>query len=117
MLASAFSVSPKKKNVDDMRESPALVIWASRAARRAEVTCHDPHVAVIPPTRRHAALAGERSVPLDAERVRGFDIVLVTIDHDAVDDALIAAEARLVVDTRNVMAAWRTAPGDRLVAA
>ena len=106
-----------KKNVDDMRESPALVIWESLAGRGAEVAYHDPHVAVIPPTRRHAALAGKRSLPLEAERVRGFDVVLVTTDHDAVDYALIAAEARLVVDTRNVMATWRAALGDRLVAA
>ena len=106
-----------KKNVDDMRESPALVIWASLAARGAEVTYHDPHVAVIPPSRRHGRLAGAHSVPLDAERLRVADLVLVTTDHDAVDYALVAAEARLVVDTRNVMAPFRIAMGDRLVTA
>ncbi len=106
-----------KKNVDDMRESPALVIWQSLKARGAEVAYHDPHVAVLPSTRRHADLAGARSLPLDVARVRSFDLVLVTTDHDAVDYALIAAEARLVVDTRNVMASWRADMRDRLVAA
>jgi UDP-N-acetyl-D-glucosamine dehydrogenase len=106
-----------KKNVDDMRESPALVIWESLKARGGEVAYHDPHVAVIPPTRRHRGLAGERSVPLDADRLRGVDLVLVTTDHDAVDYALVAAEARLVVDTRNVMAPWRETMGDRLARA
>jgi len=106
-----------KKNVDDMRESPALVIWQHLAARGAEVAYHDPHVGVIPPTRRHADLAGECSVPLDAERLRAADLVLVTTDHDAVDYGLIAAEARLVVDTRNVMAPWRAVLAERLVAA
>jgi len=106
-----------KKNVDDMRESPALVIWQHLADRGAEVAYHDPHVGVIPPTSRHADLAGERSVPLDVARLRAADLVLVATDHAAVDYALIAAEARLVVDTRNVMAPWRAAMAERLVAA
>ena len=106
-----------KKNVDDMRESPALVIWEGLSARGAVVGYHDPHVAVIPPTRQHGGLAGERSVALDAASVAAVDQVVVATDHDAVDYALIAAHGRLVVDTRNVMARWRERMGDRLVAA
>ena len=106
-----------KKNVDDMRESPALVIWEGLRARGAVVGYHDPHVAVIPPTRQHGGLTGERSVALDAAGVAAVDLVIVATDHDAIDYALIAAEGRLVVDTRNAMARWRLSMGERLVAA
>ena len=53
-----------KKNVDDMRESPALKIMEILAARGAEVIFHDPFIPEIPMTREHPALAGRRSTPL-----------------------------------------------------
>jgi UDP-N-acetyl-D-glucosamine dehydrogenase len=97
MLGAAY-----KKNVDDMRESPALRLMEMLEQRGSAVAYHDPHVPVIPPTREHASLAGRTSLPLTKEALRGHDAVLVATDHDAVDYALIAAEARLIVDTRNV---------------
>ncbi len=106
-----------KKNVDDMRESPALVIWEGLRARGAVVAYHDPHVAVIPPTRRHGGLTGERSVVLDAAGLAAVDLVVVATDHDAIDYALLATHGRLVVDTRNALAPWRERMGERLVAA
>ncbi len=90
-----------KKNVDDVRESPAFVIWELLQARGAEVAFHDPHVAEIPRTREHAGLAGRRSLALDPATLEGFDAVLVVTDHDAVDWGLVARHARLVVDTRD----------------
>ncbi|HKY94314.1 MAG TPA: nucleotide sugar dehydrogenase [Kiloniellales bacterium] len=93
-----------KKNVDDMRESPALVLIERLEAKGAEVAFHDPHVAAIPPTREHAKLAGRRSVALTAEALAAADAVLIATDHDEVDYALVARHARLVVDTRNAMA-------------
>ena len=104
-----------KKNVDDMRESPALVIWQLLEERGAVVGYHDPHVAEIPPTRDHASLGGRRSVALDAEVLGAADLVLVVTDHAAVDYGLVAETAALVVDTRNVMASFRSALGGRLV--
>lgn len=91
-----------KKNVDDMRESPALRLMEMLEQRGATVAYHDPHVPVIPRTREHASLAGRSSLPLTPEALRGQDAILVATDHDAVDYALVAAEARLIVDTRNV---------------
>ncbi len=44
------------------------------------------------------------SVDLTADVVAGYDVVLVSTDHDAVDYRLIADNAKLVVDTRNVFA-------------
>lgn len=92
-----------KKNVDDMRESPALEIWELLEARGAVVAYHDPHVPVIPPTREHAALTGRRSRPLDAATLAAADAVVIVTDHDRLDLAAIARHARLVVDTRNAM--------------
>ncbi|MDX6750364.1 nucleotide sugar dehydrogenase [Geminicoccaceae bacterium 1502E] len=90
-----------KKNVDDMRESPALTVWRLLEARGALLSYHDPHVPVIPPTREHAALAGRRSVPLEAEALRQLDAALVITDHDAIDWSLLQRVVPLLVDTRN----------------
>jgi UDP-N-acetyl-D-glucosamine dehydrogenase len=93
-----------KKNVDDMRESPALILMELLDQRGAETRFHDPFVAMIPPTREHAALTGRCSVSLSEDELRLADIVLIAADHDGVDYALVADQARLIVDTRNAMA-------------
>jgi UDP-N-acetyl-D-glucosamine dehydrogenase len=92
-----------KKNVDDTRESPGLVIIELLEARGASADYHDPHVPTLPVTRDHAALAGRPSQPLNAEAVAGYDAVLICTDHDAVDYTLLAQEAALIVDTRNAL--------------
>ena len=91
-----------KKNIDDMRESPALVLLELLEAAGAKVEFHDPHVPEIPMTREHSELAGRRSV--DIERAATSDAVLIVTDHDAVDYEELASRAKLIVDTRNAMA-------------
>ena len=105
-----------KKNVDDTRESPSLVLIEAIEARGAACDFHDPLIAQIPPTREHPGLAGRRSVDLTREVLAGYDAVLIATDHDAVDYALVSDAARLVVDTRNAMAR-RGLPGERVVKA
>ena len=90
-----------KPDIDDIRESPALEILEFLEKRGAEVGFHDPWVPVIPKTREHGAIAGRRSAELSAELVDTYDLVLVVTDHRDVDYPLIAATARLIVDTRN----------------
>ncbi|GAB4226987.1 MAG: nucleotide sugar dehydrogenase [Methyloligellaceae bacterium] len=90
-----------KKNVDDMRESPSLTLIDLIEERGGVVDYHDPFIPEIPPTREHAALAGRKSVPLEAGTIAGYDAVLIATDHDDVDYRLIADSAALVVDTRN----------------
>ena len=92
-----------KKNVSDMRESPSLALLELLEERGAATAFHDPHVAVIPPTREHPEFTGRKSTALTASAITGYDCVLIATDHKAVDYALIAANARLVIDTRNVM--------------
>jgi UDP-N-acetyl-D-glucosamine dehydrogenase len=85
-----------KANVNDMRESPALKVIDLLIEEGAQVAYHDPHVPQL-------AKVGLRSVPLDAELLRGVDAVAVVTAHDGIDWALVAREAPLVVDFRNVV--------------
>ncbi|MBB4200295.1 UDP-N-acetyl-D-glucosamine dehydrogenase [Rhodoblastus sphagnicola] len=90
-----------KKNVDDMRESPALKLIELVEARGAKTEFYDPFVSLIPPTREHAALSGRRSLPWSAALAGGYDATLIVTDHDTVDYRAIVDCAPLVVDTRN----------------
>jgi UDP-N-acetyl-D-glucosamine dehydrogenase len=90
-----------KKNVPDIRESPSLKLIELIEARGGKTAYHDPHVGLIPPTREYKHLEGRTSVDLTEEEVRGFDVVLIATDHDAVDYAALAAWSPLIVDTRN----------------
>nr|WP_281262086.1 nucleotide sugar dehydrogenase [Azospirillum thermophilum] len=92
-----------KKNVDDIRESPAFALLHLLEGRGAVVDYHDPHVPQIPPTREHSCFAGRRSVPLTADGLAGYDAALICTDHDAVDYRLLADGVPLIVDTRNAM--------------
>ena len=92
-----------KKNVDDMRESPSLVLMELLEAEGAEVAYHDPFVPIIPHTREHDELAGRESVNLTPETVSGFDIVLISTNHDGLDYQMLADDAKIIVDTRNAM--------------
>ncbi|QYK43635.1 MAG: nucleotide sugar dehydrogenase [Paracoccaceae bacterium] len=105
-----------KKNVPDIRESPALRLIELLEERGASAAYHDPFVPAIPRTRAYGALMGRASVPLDAATIEGFDAVLIATDHDALDYALIAGHAALVIDTRNAIAR-RGLPMDRVVKA
>lgn len=93
-----------KKNIDDIRESPSLRLMELIEARGAVANFHDPLVDFIPPTREHASLAGRQSTPVNAATLARYDAVLVATDHDAIDYALVAAHAKLIIDTRNVFA-------------
>ena len=93
-----------KKNIDDMRESPSLVLIGMLEEAGAAVEYHDPFIARIKPSREHGHLTDRRSVSLSAKRIAAADAVLIVTDHDSVDYKLIGKHARLVVDTRNAMA-------------
>jgi UDP-N-acetyl-D-glucosamine dehydrogenase len=87
-----------KKNVDDLRESPALELLERFQQLGAEVEYSDPHIPLIPPLRRgHIEMS---SVAPDAQRLAGCDAVILAADHDAFDYAAIAKQAPLVIDTR-----------------
>lgn len=86
-----------KKDVDDLRESPALVIIELLRKRGAVVSYNDPYFARVG-RGRHYDLNMENT-PL--EDLGQYDAVLIVTDHSDYDYARIVAESKLVVDTRN----------------
>ena len=93
-----------KKNVDDLRESPAMVLYELLEARGAVVEYHDPFIPEIHETRDHPTLTGRKSVGLNAKSVASYDAALIVTDHDNVDYNLLVKNSILVVDTRNAVA-------------
>lgn len=97
-----------KRNVDDLRESPALTIFKQLEAKGAAVDYYDPWVRMIPETRDFPHLAGRRSVAWKPEGfAEDFDAALIVTDHDAVDYQALANSVDLIVDTRNALRAVR----------
>ena len=92
-----------KKNVDDMRESPALTLIDLLEEQGAKVDYHDPIIAAVKPSREHPHLAGRRSVALSAANLKRADAVLIVTDHDGIDYKAVGRQAKLVIDTRNTM--------------
>jgi UDP-N-acetyl-D-glucosamine dehydrogenase len=92
-----------KKNVDDMRESPSLVLTELLEAEGADVAYHDPFVTVIPRTRQYDHMAGRASLDLTPEVIADFDAVLISTNHDGLDYQMLADWAKLIIDTRNAM--------------
>jgi len=88
-----------KKNIDDIRESPALKLIELLHAKGAVVAYHDPHIPRFAGLRAYD-LAME-SVPLTASLLAAQDAALIVADHDRVDYRFVLAHAPLVVDTRN----------------
>jgi UDP-N-acetyl-D-glucosamine dehydrogenase len=89
-----------KKDVDDMRESPALKIIDLLKNAGAKVTYNDPHIQIFRGTRLYPDLSME-SVPLTEETLQQADCVLLVTDHSAYSYKWIAFHASLIVDTRN----------------
>lgn len=89
-----------KKNVDDMRESPAIKLMEMLRDRGAEISYSDPYVPVFPKMRaHHFALA---SIELTMENIASHDLVLLATDHSSYDYKLIQKHANVIVDTRGV---------------
>jgi len=93
-----------KRNVEDTRESPSLVMMEHLESQGAQCDFHDPFVELIPPTRSSPQLSGRRSQTLTDATVADYDAILIATDHDDVDYGLLARRGRLIVDTRNVFA-------------
>ncbi|KJR45693.1 UDP-glucose dehydrogenase [Desulfosporosinus sp. I2] len=88
-----------KKDIDDMRESPALKIIELLRKQGAKITYHDPYIPVIEP--HGGSTLQMESVPLTDDVLVNADCVLILTDHSTVDYEHIVDKARLVVDTRN----------------
>jgi len=88
-----------KKNVDDTRESPSLVIMDLLMKKGAYIQYSDPYLNEVPKTRKFSF--NLKSIALSKETIKEFDLILLSTDHDGVNYELIESEAKLIVDTRN----------------
>jgi UDP-N-acetyl-D-glucosamine dehydrogenase len=86
-----------KKDVDDLRESPALAIIEILKREGAEVSYNDPFFPTVGHGRKYSLNMTSRPV----ENLADYDCVLIVTDHSAYDYARIVSEAQLVVDSRN----------------
>jgi UDP-N-acetyl-D-glucosamine dehydrogenase len=87
-----------KRDIDDIRESPALDIIRLLEGQGARVAYSDPHVPCFSENGHEY-----RSVPLSQQSVGAADCVMIVTDHSDFDYPMVARAARLVVDTRNAM--------------
>jgi UDP-N-acetyl-D-glucosamine dehydrogenase len=87
-----------KKDVDDLRESPALKVAQHLLKWGARISYHDPYI-----PRCRIADQEYASVPLTSEVIREFDLVIITTDHSNVDYQKVVEHAVLIYDTRNAL--------------
>jgi UDP-N-acetyl-D-glucosamine dehydrogenase len=88
-----------KRDIDDVRESPALDVIRLLEASGADVVYHDPYI----PTIREDGSVWE-SVPLTDAEIARADVVVIVTDHKCIDYQRLVDQASLVVDTRNATA-------------
>jgi UDP-N-acetyl-D-glucosamine dehydrogenase len=86
-----------KKDIDDLRESPALTIIELLQKEGAQVSYHDPYFLFIGKGRKYD-LQMKRT---EMEKLGQYDCIVIVTDHSAYDYKKIVSEAQLVVDTRN----------------
>jgi UDP-N-acetyl-D-glucosamine dehydrogenase len=93
-----------KRDLGDLRESPAPVLIRRLERRGAQVRWHDPHV-------RGYKIADSAAVAVEgeltAEELAAADLVVVHTDHSAYDPAMIVRHSQRVFDTRNLTAGHR----------
>lgn len=105
-----------KKNVADMRESPAMKLMQLLDEAGARVVYLDPHVPDIPPMRDYGQYRGRTSADATTLAPGQFAAVLIATDHDAIDYSALTRLDCPIVDTRNAIAR-RGLPTDRVTKA
>lgn len=87
-----------KADIDDVRESPALEVFAKLRHKGANVIYHDPFVSQL-------SIEGQihHSQALNPDLLAAVDAVAIITAHSQVDYALLAAHSPCIIDTRNVM--------------
>jgi len=85
-----------KRDIDDLRESPALKVARLLADRGAMLSYHDPYIPQI-----NSAGLDLRAVALSPETLAAQDLVIITTAHTNVDYKMVVNHAPLILDTRN----------------
>ena len=89
-----------KKDVDDVRESPSVILIELLQKHGAKPAYHDPFIPSGKEMREHN-ITNLRSVPLTAENIAKYDCVVISTDHTDTDYELVCKHAKLVIDSRN----------------
>jgi len=88
-----------KKDIDDLRESPALEIIKKLEEENAVVSYYDPYISeFINNEKKYKSLE-----ELKGEEIKEKDIVIIITDHSLVDYKMVIKNAKIVFDTRNVI--------------
>ena len=87
-----------KKNIDDMRESPSVLLMEKLRELGAEISYSDPHIPVFPKMREHKFNLS--SIQLNPETIGKYDCLLLATDHDKFDYEMIKKHAKLIIDSR-----------------
>jgi UDP-N-acetyl-D-glucosamine dehydrogenase len=91
-----------KRDIDDMRESPAMDVMGLLLARGAKVSYADPFVPVVH-GREWSGGFDLTAVEMTRGRIAQYDCVVIVTDHKAFDYDMLLDEADLIVDTRNAI--------------
>ncbi len=89
-----------KKDVDDMRESPAIKIMELFEKEGSEVSYSDPFIKSFPKLRNYKY--EKESIKISPESLNQFDLVVITTDHSSFDYEMIRRNAQIVLDTRGI---------------
>ena len=89
-----------KKDVDDVRESPALEIMEILQAKGALLSYSDPYIPRLHKMRAYD-FSHMSSLPLNEDVLKSQDLVLITTDHSSIDYQWVVDHASSIVDTRN----------------
>ena len=94
-----------KRDIDDVRESPALSIIDRLRSKGCEVRYHDPFVRELrfDDTHTEGGRAPLASVELNDQEIQAADCVVIVTNHSQIDYARVTEKASLVVDTRNAL--------------
>jgi UDP-N-acetyl-D-glucosamine dehydrogenase len=94
-----------KKDIDDVRESPALSIIDRLRSKGCEVRYHDPFVRELRFDDAHTEGSGDplNSIALSDEEIKAADCVVIVTNHSNIDYRRVLDQAPLVVDTRNAL--------------
>jgi UDP-N-acetyl-D-glucosamine dehydrogenase len=91
-----------KREIDDMRESPALDVMGLLLARGARVSYADPYVPLVH-GREWSGGYDVQAVDLMRGSIAQYDAVVIVTDHKAFDYKALLDEADVIVDTRNAI--------------
>ncbi|MDQ2668869.1 MAG: nucleotide sugar dehydrogenase [Gemmatimonadota bacterium] len=106
-----------KRDINDVRESPALDVIRLLEAQGATVDYHDPYVATVRDDDGHGADGSgtaprlRHSVELSPDALSAADVVVIVTDHKSVDYQKVVDHAAVIVDTRNATAGLRGSSG------